>query len=113
MHNMSSPCPHSRCTPAHIADPTTILGVSDGEVGQMLPMHMDMMKGELDLGAYPNITAWAGRMAKLPHHDAVHASLATLGSFSAPSDTPVMKRLAGATKAGLKALTAAQQGSKL
>lgn len=79
------------------------------EVGQMLPQHLDLF----DVSPFPNVVAWTARMAKLPGYDAVHASLVELGSLSRTNETPMPKRLAAATKVGLKAIGLAAQGGKL
>lgn len=68
------------------------------------------MTSVLDLGEYPNIQKWVERMKLVPHHDAAHASLTALGSLvpNDGNDTPMMKRLGGATKEGMKAFKDAQ-----
>ena len=64
----------------------------------------------LDLAAYPKVEAWCVRMEALPAFEAAHAALAALGDVSAGLEP---KQLGAATKAGLKALAAAQGESKL
>jgi glutathione S-transferase len=73
-----------------------------GEVAQVV------MLGAASLDGYPNLAAWTARMKELEFHDEAHVALATLGDVVAESDVPMMKRLGGATKAGLQALDAAQ-----
>jgi glutathione S-transferase len=74
-----------------------------GEVAQVV------MLGAASLDGYPNLAAWSHRMKDLEFHDEVHVALATLGDVVAESDVPMMKRLGGATKAGLQALDTAQK----
>jgi len=77
------------------------------EVGQLSPKFANL----LDLTPYPNVCAWSSRMEALPAFEAAHASLAEIGDLSSGPVSP--KALGGATKAGLKALAAAQSESKL
>lgn len=62
----------------------------------------------LDLSPFPKVSGWLKRMAALPYHDEAHAALSHLGSLSKENDTPMPKRLAAASKAGLAAMAAAQ-----
>jgi glutathione S-transferase len=73
-----------------------------GEVSQVA------MLGAASLDGYPNLAAWTARMKEVEFHDEVHVALTNLGDVVAESDVPMMKRLGGATKAGLQALAAAQ-----
>ena len=73
-----------------------------GEVAQVV------MLGAASLKDYPNLATWTTRMRELEFHDEAHVALTTLGDVVAESDVPMMKRLGGATKAGLQALDAAQ-----
>lgn len=61
---------------------------------------------------YPHLTAWMDHMRQLPYYDVVHAGLYRLGNLVDTSSTdkmPLGKRLAVATKEGLKAIQDAQQ----
>lgn len=63
---------------------------------------------------YPHLTAWMDRMKQLPYYDAVHAGLYRLGNVveqptATTNNLPLGKRLAVATKEGLKAIQEAQQ----
>jgi glutathione S-transferase len=66
---------------------------------------------------YPAVAAWMDRMRTLPYHDAIHASIAALGTLTPPDMTTTtekehtvkMNQLVGtATKIGLQAIQAAQ-----
>ena len=79
------------------------------EVAQVAPTFFNI----LGLEEYPRIEAWLERMAALPFHEEAHAALASLGDLTVAHDTPLMKRMGAATKAGLASLAAAQPASKL
>mmetsp|Transcript_10143 Transcript_10143/g.19525 ORF Transcript_10143/g.19525 Transcript_10143/m.19525 type:complete len:271 (+) Transcript_10143:50-862(+) len=63
----------------------------------------------VSLEDFPSIRAWTQRMEGLPFHNQVHSALTTLGSLTAPNETPMEQRLKAATKAGLVALQSAQE----
>lgn len=79
------------------------------EVAQLAPCFFNL----LDLNGYPRIESWLARMSQLPFHEEAHAALASLGDLTVEHETPLVKRIGSATKAGLAALTAAQPTSKL
>lgn len=63
------------------------------------------------LEEYPNIQAWSNTMKSLPFHDQVHFALLELGDLTT-DDPPIAERLGPATKAGLKAITAAAKSQQ-
>jgi hypothetical protein len=67
----------------------------------------------LSLSAFPRVEAWLDRMARLPFHDEAHAACAALGRLRDSPDLPMGKRMAAATKAGLKALAKPWPSPKL
>lgn len=81
------------------------------EVVQLLPGYGNLMPDATSL--FPTVSKWVTRMQGLPMHDAAHASLASMGDLQAHSDVPMPTRLSAATKAGLKAVAAAQPCAKL
>mmetsp|Transcript_15936 Transcript_15936/g.26989 ORF Transcript_15936/g.26989 Transcript_15936/m.26989 type:complete len:254 (-) Transcript_15936:46-807(-) len=58
---------------------------------------------------FPRVLAWTQRMTQLPLYAESHTALTTLGDLSVPSDTPLPKRLAAATKAAMQAYKQAQE----
>ena len=76
------------------------------EVGPLGPRFCNLV----DLAPYPKVSAWCTRMEGLPEFETAHVAVKELGDISQSLDP---KQLGAATKAGLKALAAAQQGSKL
>ena len=64
----------------------------------------------LDLSPYPKTEQWLGTMRALPFHDEVHTALAALGPLDLTGGSTV-KKLSGATKAGLAAIAEAQKAS--
>ena len=75
------------------------------EVVQMRPEYLNL---GIDFEPLPKVRAWCDRMRALPFHDEAHTALAVLGDLRTPSDVSMAKRLGEATKAALKAITAAQ-----
>lgn len=75
------------------------------EVAQALPEYLNLGP---DLGAYPRLLDWIGRMKALPKYEPAHVVLATLGDLTAPAELPLPKRLGAATKAAMQAYTQAQ-----
>ncbi|KAL1523402.1 hypothetical protein AB1Y20_018344 [Prymnesium parvum] len=63
----------------------------------------------VDLQAYPKVASWCARMEALAGFEESHAAIAVLGDLS-QSTTVSGRQLGDATKAGLKALAAAQAG---
>ena len=57
---------------------------------------------------YPTLQAWLTHMSQLPHHDAVHQSLTTLGDLSTNGAALDSKQLGAATKAGMQGISQAQ-----
>lgn len=76
------------------------------EVGSLGPRYCNLV----DLAPYPKVSAWCARMESLPEFEASHVAISKLGDISQALDP---KQLGAATKEGMKALAAAQQGSKL
>jgi glutathione S-transferase len=76
------------------------------EVAQLRPEYFNIQG--IEWARYPNTERWIERMKELPHYEAVHVSLKTLGDLHTPNETPIAKRLGAATKAGLKAIAEAQ-----
>jgi len=77
------------------------------EIAQLGPRFGD----NFDFAAYPRVRAWMDAMAALPHHDAVHAALVTLGPLEPLSQLDKKQlgaKLAAATKDGMAAIDAAR-----
>lgn len=68
-----------------------------------------------DFSAHPHIHRWLEQMATLPHHDAVHASLADLGPLDALLGLDAKQlgaKLASATKAGAAGISDAVKANE-
>lgn len=75
------------------------------EVVQVSERYLNLV----DTSAHPRVADWLDRMGELPYHAEAHAALQSLGDLAAPNETPIPKRLAAATKAGMQALKAVQE----
>eukprot|EP00932_Pfiesteria_piscicida_P018017 SRR837773.4888.p1 GENE.SRR837773.4888~~SRR837773.4888.p1 ORF type:complete len:293 (-),score=81.13 SRR837773.4888:108-959(-) len=74
------------------------------EVSQIMPRYTNLLEVEL----HPRVKDWVKRMSQLPYHDEAHAALAEIGDLRAASKEPMDKRMAAATKVGLKAISTLQ-----
>ena len=101
---------------------STFLGDGDFLVGSPSPTIADFLAYEeisqvssafcatMDLSGYPQTEQWLASMRQLPFHDEVHTALAALGPLDLTGGSTV-KKLSGATKAGLAAIAEAQKAS--